>query len=181
MKKNDYERAKREAKIRYDDLCNALMNQDYVDFAKGLYPDFEASPARMLTANTVDFMLYIAKADGEISEAETTLIGDITGWHTTREFLIEFSSKNHIFEKGGNPALITMLVCNIENVWAKVDGNDRGIVRLLVKFFNLVADLTLYRNGKVNRHAKKNAKEYLKVNFDYIRKNVKCPLNDDVI
>ena len=181
MKKHDYERAKREAKIRYDDLCKLLMNEHYVDFARKNYPDFKSSPARMLCANTVDFMLYIAKADGEISELETTLIGDITDWRVSREFLIEFSSKNHIFEKGGNPALVTMLVCDIENVWAKVDGNDDGIVRLLVKFFDLVADLTLHRNGKVNRQAKKNAKEYLKVNHKYIRDHVKYPSNKGIV
>ena len=181
MSKFDFEQAKREAKIRYDDLCKLLMNEHYVDFVKRLYPYLKSSPDRVLRANTVDFFLYIAKANGEISDSETTLIGYITGWRVTKEFLNDFVKENFIFEDDYQPALITNLVCYIENVWATVDGDDRGIVRLLVKLFNLISDLALHLNGKANKQAKKNAKKYLKVNFKYIRNNVKCPSNKGIV
>ena len=181
MAKFDAERTKREAKIRFDDLTKLLQTDEYVDFLKRVFPGYKSTPAEILKANIADFMLYVAKADGEISEYEAKTILYIASWNISLDNLRDFASKHDIFESEKTEAVTFQMVCAIENQWARVGSDDNGLVRMAVKLFDIVAQLAIRKDGKVNRDAKKRANKYLKVNKTYVKKNVLCPSNKNLV
>ena len=181
MAKFDRERSKREAKIRYDELSEIFTDAMYVDFLKKVFPGYKATPAEILQANIVDFILYIAKADSAITEQEYDLVTYISGWNVSLDDLRVFASKNDIFESKQTEAVTFQMVCAIENQWARIGGDDNGLVRRALKLFDIVAELAIYKDGKVQKDAKKRADKYLKTNKQYVKKYVLCPSNKDLV
>lgn len=181
MAKFDFEQTKREAKIRFDDLTELLETDIYVDFLKKGFPGYKTTPAKILKANIVDFMLYVATADREISQYEYDLITYITGWNVSLDSLRDFASENNIFETEKTEAVTFQMVCEIENHWARIGGDDNGLVRRAVKLFEMVSDLVIHKDGKPNKYAKKRAKEYLKTNKKFVKKHTLCPSNKGLV
>ena len=183
MAKNDFDITARirEARIRFEDLSTVLKTKEYVDFLKRVYPRYESTPAQILRSNMVDFMIYISEADGEISDDEARMICYVADWNITPDNLRAFASENDIFKSERRVAVTFEMICSIENQWARVGEDDKGILRRAVKLFDLVAELAMRRNGKVHKEEKKRANEYLKINKKYIKKNVLCPENKDLV
>ena len=73
------------------------------------------------------------------------------------------------------------MVCAIENQWAILGGDDNGLVRRALKLFDIVAELAIHKDGKVQKDAKKRADKYLKTNKQYVKKSVLCPSNKDLV
>ena len=161
------------------DSLKEIIGDPYIQiaFMKAM-PESSLKLENLMLIDPLRFMLYVANADGVISQREANIISYITGEYISLETLRQQVAEDKDFYVYSMPEvpLTIKVLCFVENAVIKNSGAlDTSVLRIAIDYFKALGMLISDADGDVTDKEKERVVSYVRLIQDYAGENTLSP------
>ena len=141
-------------------------------------PESRLKLENLMLIDPLRFMLYVANADGVISQREANIINYVTGEYIPAEVLrkqVEEDKDFYVYSMPEVPLTIKVL-CMVENTIIQKSGAlDTSVLSIAIHYFKALGMLISDADGNVTDEEKERVVSYVQLIQDYAEENTLSP------